>query len=224
MAQSGSARSRAASEPPSPWREPVRGGHPDPELLALSRLTEASLRDDSGALIAHGCSLRITLPPVSPSIPAAPPSSSSDDEPAGPDPWEREPAPSGLAAPPLYYFTGLEATGASAGEAQFALPANPWFCAPPPGRVQGRVVALLADAALSGAVRSATPAGVSFTPLELKLNYLRPLCSDGREARARGRLIHSGRRIAVMSAEVRDADGVQVAFASGPGLLAPGPR
>jgi uncharacterized protein (TIGR00369 family) len=124
--------------------------------------------------------------------------------------------------PPIHYLTGLSATSASPGEASFALPASPWFCAPPPGRVQGGVVALLADAALSGAVQTVTPVAISFSPVDLKLNYLRPLTSDSREARAQARLIHAGRRIAVASAEVLDADGRTIAVASGSGLLGSG--
>lgn len=211
-------------------------------------LTEAILRDRTGALIAHGTSLCVTLPPVSPQPgPAGDTPRSGDPAGQGPDPWECKPPPgpapdhggpealNGLKAlqaeisgtrppPPLHYFTGLKPTAASADEASFSLPASRWFCAPPPGRVQGGVVALLAEAALTGAVQTVTPAGTSFTPVELKCNFLRPLRSDGREAHARGRVIQSGRRIAVASAEVLDADGRQVAFASGSGLLGPRPR
>ncbi|HEY5427565.1 MAG TPA: PaaI family thioesterase, partial [Solirubrobacteraceae bacterium] len=101
------------------------------------------------------------------------------------------------------------------GEATFALPTTRWLCAPPPGRVQGGAVALLADAALRTAVQTAAPAGTAFVPIELKLNYLRPLPSDGREARAHAQLVHGGRGIAVARAEVTDADGRVIAIASG---------
>jgi uncharacterized protein (TIGR00369 family) len=115
----------------------------------------------------------------------------------------------------LEHLTGLAPAAASPGEASFVLPASRWLCAPPLGRVQGGVVAVLAEAALSGAITTvaANPAG--FDSLELKLNYLRPLASDGREARADGRVIHAGRRIAVASSEVVDADGRPIAFATG---------
>ena len=42
-------------------------------------------------------------------------------------------------------------------------------------------------------MQTAAPAAVRFVPLELKVNYLRPLASDGREARAHATLIHGGR-------------------------------
>ena len=180
-------------------------------LSAPVALAEASLHDEHGALIGHGSSLCITLAPGS--LPDAAPRPPANGD--GPDPWQRRP-PTGP-EPPLHLLTGLSAAGATDSTVQYTLPASPWFQAPPPGRVQGGVVALLADAALSGAIRHATPGG--YTPLEFKVNYLRPLASDGRTARATARVVHSGRRIAVASADVVDADGRPVAVASGSGLL-----
>ncbi len=177
-------------------------------------LAEASLHDDQGVLIGHGSSLCITLPGASIADLVGHPPATAD----GPDPWQREPP--AAEQPPLYRLTGLAAAGTDGSAVQFTLPASPWFQAPPPGRVQGGIVALLADAALAGAVRNGSPAAIVYTPMEFKLNYLRPLASDGRTVRASGRLVHSGRRIAVASAEVVDADGRPIAVASGSGLLA----
>ena len=91
----------------------------------------------------------------------------------------------------------------------------------PPGRVQGGAVALLADAAITAAVRNAEADAPPFQPVELKLNFLRPLASDGRRARAHGRLVHGGRRTAVAGAEVSDADGRMIAVASGSAVAGP---
>jgi uncharacterized protein (TIGR00369 family) len=102
------------------------------------------------------------------------------------------------------------------------LPTSRWLAAPPPGRVQGGVIALLADAALSAAVQSVAPAPLTFTGVDLKVNYLRPLSADGREARASARSVHAGRRTAVASGEVLDADARLIAVATGSGLLATG--
>ncbi|MGH2873294.1 MAG: PaaI family thioesterase, partial [Solirubrobacteraceae bacterium] len=88
------------------------------------------------------------------------------------------------------------------------------LCAPPPGRVQGGAVATLAEAAITTAIRD-TPGGAGMRPLELKLNYLRPLAADGREAVARARLVSTGQRIRVAAADVLDADGRLVAVATG---------
>ena len=209
-------------------------------------LADVELRDDDGELVAHGSSLCITLGPLEPgSVPGEPARTTHADPAGDPDPWERpvsgvSPAPTGWErlsglqrlsarlssrqpASPIELLTGLAPAAASAGQASFALSASPWFAAPPPGRVQGGVVALLADAALSGAAETVTPAGTSFTAIDLKLNYLRPLASDGREVQAHARLIHSGRRIAVAGAEVQGADGRAFAFATGSGLFSPAP-
>ena len=74
----------------------------------------------------------------------------------------------------------------SEGEATFVLPASEWLSAAPPGRVQGGAIALLAEAALSTAIQTTLPARTALSPIDLKVNYLRPLASDGREATARG--------------------------------------
>jgi uncharacterized protein (TIGR00369 family) len=132
---------------------------------------------------------------------------------AGPDPWAR-PAPEAG----LRQLTGLRPVAIRDGTAAFALPATPWLCAPPPGRAQGGAVAMLAGAAMEAVMQTAAPAGARFVPLELKINYLRPLVSDGREARADAMLVHGGRRTAVARAEVTDADGRAIAVASGSAL------
>lgn len=202
----------------------VRPAPPGGNLVARARmlepgppvaLAEVTLTDGDGTLIAHGGSLCVTVPALT--APRAPGDVRDAPDPGlsdQPDPWERPlpvPADAGRSAPaPLSLLTGLRPLGAARGEATFALPATRWLCAPPPGRVQGGAVATLADAAVTAAM-----SGERFVPVELKLNYLRPLASDDREARAHGRLIHEGRRIAVASAEVVDADGRPVAVASG---------
>jgi uncharacterized protein (TIGR00369 family) len=137
----------------------------------------------------------------------------------GPDPWER-PLPADLDGSPLDRLTGLRPVTAGPGEVTVVLPATRWLCAPPPDRVQGGAVATLADAALTGAIHTADTGAARFEPVELKLNFLRPLASDGREARAHGRLVHGGRRIAVARAEVLDADGRLIAVATGSAVAA----
>lgn len=124
-----------------------------------------------------------------------------------------------LAQPPIHYLTGLELTEAAAGEATYTLPTTEWLCAPARRRVQGGAVALLGEAALSAAIQTTVPAGTRVAPVDLKVNYLRPLAADGRRAVARGRVVHGGRRIAVANAEVLDADGRPVAVATGSAML-----
>ena len=82
---------------------------------------------------------------------------------------------------------------AADGQATFILPASPWFCAPPPGRVQGGMVAMLAEAAMEGAAATHAPPGTVYAPVDLKINYLRPLASDGGQTRAQARTLRTGR-------------------------------
>jgi uncharacterized protein (TIGR00369 family) len=175
-------------------------------------LADVSLRDEAGTLFAHGSSTCLIMHGGSPQ------DTTSAEMGGSPDPWER-PAPAwapGDDAPaPVERLTGLHAVTAGDGEATYALPATGWLCAPPPGRVQGGAVAMLAEAALTAAARTSTAPGTMFWPVELKLNYLRPLAADGREAHAHARVVNAGRRFVVAGAEVRDADDRLIAVASG---------
>jgi uncharacterized protein (TIGR00369 family) len=198
----------------------VRPALPGRQVLAEARaldigpelaLAEVSVTDDTGALIAHGGSLCVILP-FTAEMDAA--SQDTDQqaaaEPEGPDPWQR-PAP----AHGLSRLTGLGVTAAHSGQARATIPATRWLAAPPPGRVQGGVVATLAGVAMAAAMQDSSDSASRFVPLELKLNYLRPLLCDGREAQAQATLVHGGRRTAVARAEVSDADGRTIAVASG---------
>ncbi len=179
-------------------------------------LAEALVDDEDGDLIAHATSLCITLPPGSAPVTGGAPIVAGDQ---GPDPWQRDPSPGPDA--PLHQLTGLSIVGASDGEAEVTLPASPWFQAPPPGRVQGGVVAVLADVALSTAIGTIAPG--AYVPLERKLNYLRPLASDGRAASAKARVMFAGRRISVATAELLDADRRPIAIVTGSALRADQP-
>ncbi|MCA1656237.1 MAG: PaaI family thioesterase [Actinobacteria bacterium] len=189
--------------------------HPDGPLA----LADVSLRDEAGALIAHGSSTCLIIDGGSAEETVSAPATGSED------PWQREaPAwePGDDAPPPLERLTGLHGVMARNGEATYALPATGWLCAPPPGRVQGGAVAMLAEAAMTAAARTAAPHGIVFSPVELKLNYLRPLSADGREAHARARVVNAGRRFIVVGVEVRDADQRLIAVASGSAMAGAG--
>ncbi len=207
-------------------------------------LSEVHIEDRLGRLIAHGSSLCFVFPPESP-LPAPPPSLQLVREPeyVTLDPYLRpvvgETVPqkvwnqmSGLEmltaslagelpAPPTRYLVGLRLVEAASGRATFALPATEWLC-PPSGKVEGGVIAMLADAALGAAVMTVTPAKTAMAPFDLKVNFLRPGIADGRELMARGTVTHAGRTIVVAHCEVVNADGKHVALATGSALLLPG--
>jgi uncharacterized protein (TIGR00369 family) len=207
-------------------------------------LSEATLTDDHGRLIAHGTSLCFIVEDQGPlpDGPVPPP-----PEPVvydTPDPWQREPSgqvidqhtwdrmtglemleatiAGELPAPPIHHLTGIAVRLVADGEATVVMPASRWLCAPPPGRLQGGMVATIAETALSAAIQTTLPAGTALAPVDLKVNFLRPAAADDRELVARGEVKHRGRRIAVANAEVLDADGRRVALATGSAMVLPG--
>lgn len=209
-------------------------------------LSEVTVTDEHGRVLAHGTSLCFILdrPPPTVSAPQDGDRAARAAVSETPDPWQRDPvgevipqaiwdersgleAAKGvisgdLPAPPIHYLTGIEPRAAGDGEATFALPATGWLCAPPPGRLQGGVVALLAETALSTAIQTTLPAGTALAPVDLKVNYLRPAAADGRDLIATGRVTHRGRRLAVANSEVVDPDGRRVALATGSAMILPG--
>jgi uncharacterized protein (TIGR00369 family) len=215
-------------------------------------LAEVAVFDELERIVAHGSSLCFVAAPLSPAPHAPADAVADLDpvpEPVtephqSPDPYLRPTAgqilseatwqtTSGLDVllgqlagqlpmPPIHHLTGLRPTKAAPDEVTFVMPASEWLCAPAARRVQGGAVALLAETALSAAIQTCLPAGTAFAPVDLKVNYLRPLTADGRLARADGRVVHSGRRIAVAGAEVFDADGKPIALATGSAMVLPG--
>lgn len=77
----------------------------------------------------------------------------------------------------------------------------------PLGTVHGGVMATLLDSALGCAVQSLLPAGTSYTTIELKVNYLRPVTMKTGTVYAEGKIIHLGGRIATAEARLTDAGG-----------------
>ncbi len=84
----------------------------------------------------------------------------------------------------------------------------------PLGTLHGGVCATLLDSAVGCAIHSALPAGVSYATLEIKVNYIRSVPTDGRRIIATGRTIHVGRTTATAHGEVHDEDGKLVAHAT----------
>jgi uncharacterized protein (TIGR00369 family) len=77
----------------------------------------------------------------------------------------------------------------------------------PLGVVHGGLAATLLDSAMGCAVHSLLPVGVSFTTLEIKVNYLRALTSETGTVRAEGWIVNLGGRVAVAEGRVVDAAG-----------------
>ncbi|MGH2711715.1 MAG: PaaI family thioesterase [Actinomycetota bacterium] len=206
-------------------------------------LSEVEIRDPNDRLVAHGTSRCFVLPQLDP-IPDP-----SEVQPVElpaydtPDPYLRpvagSPVPQAawdrmtglevmqkliareLPAPPISHLTGLRPTEVSEGSATFALPTSPWLTSPL-GTVQGGATALLADTVLATAVQTTLPARTVYAPLDLKVNYLRPVFADGRDLIGTAKIVHRGRTLAVASAEIFNADGKKVAVGAGTALIREG--
>jgi len=207
-------------------------------------VSEVVVEDEQGRVVAHGTSRCFIFPAVvSPPPPPVELTLLVEPEEATPPPYLRPPEGEALGqeiydrlsgleimlghisgelpAPPISALTGLRATGASEGGATFACPASEWLCSPL-AKVEGGVIALVAETPLVCAIQTLLPAGTSYAPLDLKVNFLRPVSPDGAELVATGRVIHKGRTMAIATSEVVDAGGRKVAIATGTAMLLPG--
>lgn len=76
----------------------------------------------------------------------------------------------------------------------------------PMGIVHGGLAATLCDTALACAIHTKLPISVSYTTLELKVNYIRPLTVKTGRVRCVGEVVHFGNRTATAEGRVLDAE------------------
>ena len=108
--------------------------------------------------------------------------------------------------PPVAELIGLEFHGAADGRSRMSLEAGERHTNPM-GTVHGGILCDLADAAMGTAWASQLEDGETFTTLELKINYTRPLRREVGPVRCVGTVIHIGSRVATSEARVVDAAG-----------------
>jgi uncharacterized protein (TIGR00369 family) len=117
-----------------------------------------------------------------------------------------------LPPPPIATLMGFTVQRVDPGEVVFGcLPDESVYN--PIGVVHGGLVCTLLDTVAGCAVHTTLPAGVGYTSLEIKVNYLRPVRA-GAELTARGWVTKPGRRVAFAEGDVRDAAGTVLATAS----------
>ena len=112
--------------------------------------------------------------------------------------------------PPIATLIGFRITSVEPGRAVLELETSERHTNPM-GTVHGGVLCDIADAAMGIAYASTLGEGETFTTLELKINFLKPV----RKARlqAAGRVVKGGRTIGLAECDVTDADGSLVARA-----------
>jgi uncharacterized protein (TIGR00369 family) len=114
--------------------------------------------------------------------------------------------------PPVARLVGFTLFAAGDGRAVFHMESDPVRHGNPMGTVHGGIVCDLADAAMGVAYASTLADGESFTTLELKANFLRPVWRT--KLRAEAAVVQRGQTVGLVECSVTDAEGRLVARVS----------
>ena len=202
-------------------------------------LSEGTIEDAQGRLLGHATSRCLMFRPdrLPRRAPASPPQPATVIDPYlrpvegavyGQEYWDNtagidvmRQVVAGDFYPPSFVLFGLRMPSATTGQVTITMGASPWL-ANALGVVYGGALAMQADAAMTLAVGSTVPAATAYSPLDMKIYFLRPALPDGRTLAARATVRHRGRTIAVVSCDIVDGDERVIAQASGSVLILPG--
>ncbi len=118
-----------------------------------------------------------------------------------------------LPRPPVLDTLGIDPVEVEEGRIVFELVPREWHYNPI-GSVHGGVISTLVDSALGCAVHSRLPAGVGYTSLEIKVNFVRAVTVETGVIRCEGTVLSLGRRAATAEARVTSAAGKLLAHAT----------
>ena len=116
----------------------------------------------------------------------------------------------GIINPPAADLVGFRMLSFADGESCFEMEAGTRHHNPM-GTVHGGILCTLADSAMGMAFASTLGEGETFTTLEIKVNYLRPVFEGKLFARAK--VVHRGRTVGMVECDVTTEDGKLVARA-----------
>src|SRR6266853_3935308 len=122
---------------------------------------------------------------------------------------------------PVARLIGFEAKEIADGRATVLLAAGPQH-ANPMGTLHGGILCDIADAAMGMAFASTLAPDESFTTIELKINFFRPVWEA--RLRAEGRVVRRGGSIGYVECEITDEGGRLVAKASSTCMALKGER
>ena len=113
--------------------------------------------------------------------------------------------------PPVAKLVGFRLLSVGPGESMFELDAyeTHWN---PMGTLHGGILCDVADAAMGVAFASTLEDDESFTTLELKINFLRPVWND--RLMAVGKVVKRGKTVGMVECDVKDSKGALVARAN----------
>ena len=116
-----------------------------------------------------------------------------------------------LPAPPIATLIGFTLRDVQVGFAVVDFEADARH-ANPMGTLHGGVLCDIADAAMGMAYASTLGEGETFTTIELKINFLKPVWTG--KLVATGRVVKGGRTVGLVECDLTDAEGVLVARAT----------
>jgi uncharacterized protein (TIGR00369 family) len=117
---------------------------------------------------------------------------------------------SGVIKPPAAEMIGFRMVSFGTGESRFEMDAGRRHHNPM-GTVHGGILCTLADSAMGMAFASTLGEGETFTTLEIKVNYLRPVFEEKLFAAAK--VVHRGRTVGMVECDVTTENGKLVARA-----------
>jgi uncharacterized protein (TIGR00369 family) len=123
-----------------------------------------------------------------------------------------------LPAPPISELMGFHGVEAEPGRAVFEMTPGPQHYNPI-GSVHGGIALTLLDSAMGCAVHTLLEAGVGYTTLEVKTNFVRPITAETGTIRCEGTVLHRGARVATAEGRLTDAAGKLLAHGTTTCLL-----
>lgn len=112
---------------------------------------------------------------------------------------------------PIAHTLGFQLVEVRPGEAIFTIDTEARH-ENPMGTLHGGVLCDVADAAMGCAYGASLDEGESFTTLELKINFLKPVWKD--RLTAVGRVVQKGRTVGLTECTVTNSKGQKVAYAT----------
>ncbi|MFC9964293.1 PaaI family thioesterase [Nocardia ignorata] len=122
--------------------------------------------------------------------------------------------------PSIGRLLGMSVLELEEGRVTLAIETRPDF-ANPLGTVHGGICATLLDSVMGTAVHTTLAPGLGYSTLELKVNFIRTVATDGQRLTATGTIVHVGRRTATAEGRVLDERGKLVAHGTTTCIIQP---
>lgn len=119
--------------------------------------------------------------------------------------------------PPIGHLLGGRPIAVDGNAVGWTFPTSEWLCSPAPF-LYGGAIAGMTDIVLNSAYTLAMEAGQICAPLDLKVQFLRPVYPNTGDLTGRAEIVHAGRNMIVARGELHDAAGKLVALATGSSL------